>query len=579
MFKKGNKIKRTFSPIYLAIFSAVILIILIINGLLEIKRTRNGFYRLLEREAMVLIQSLEKDIQEVISSLQWMESLPGRDLPRSPISGILFGLEESVAEYLVGIAYQLDRLDRERPLTPSDFQSLIDQYPIASIEIDDPKGNPITGWPSPIPSSDRKRVLKDLVEGRRLVVIDLFGKPLAEEYRFSVAVWRKAAPGIIALHLNGEQMKGLLRQFAVQRAVSDIGHREGILYLAVQDANLNILSHTDPALIGKKQEDAFLRDSLLRTQSLSRLLQTQKGEEVFEVLKSISVGDRPMGLIRVGYSSKEIDPLLGQIKENVVLSIFFFLLLGLLAITLIWVNQNRHLRRMKEMEDRVHLAERLSSLGHLAAGVAHEIRNPLNAIAMGLQRLKREFLPREESKREEYLSFAELMSKEIRRLDGIIQQFLSLSRPFELNVKPSSLQDLLRNLVTLLHEEASSQGIEIQSEISPRLPLIKMDDEKLTQALINIMKNGIQAMERGGVLRLQAHPFKDRVEISISDSGPGIPEDQMEKIFNYYYTTKEDGVGLGLPIAHRIIEAHGGQLKIESQVGAGTRVMITLPIE
>jgi signal transduction histidine kinase len=230
------------------------------------------------------------------------------------------------------------------------------------------------------------------------------------------------------------------------------------------------------------------------------------------------------------------------------------------------------------MEDRIQLAERLSSLGHLAAGVAHEIRNPLNAIGMGLQRLKREFLPQEESQKEEYLSFMELISKEIRRLNEIIEQFLNLSRPFELTLKHSSLQDLLKNLTTLLQEEASSRGIQIQTGTNPDLPLIKMDHERLTQAFLNIMKNGMQAMEQGGVLRVEAQYLKDQVEISFSDSGSGIPPEEMEKIFNYYYTTKEKGVGLGLPIAHRIIEAHGGQLKVESRVGIGTKVTVLLPV-
>jgi signal transduction histidine kinase len=198
---------------------------------------------------------------------------------------------------------------------------------------------------------------------------------------------------------------------------------------------------------------------------------------------------------------------------------------------------------------------------------------------MGLQRLKREFLPQNETKKEEYISFMELILKEIRRVNEIIEQFLTLSRPFQLNLTMSPLQDLLKNLITLFQEEASSQGIILQTEILTGLPFIKMDPERLTQALINIMKNGMQAMRQGGTLRIETKLLKDAVEVMISDSGSGIPPDQMEKIFNYYYTTKEKGVGLGLPIAHRIIEAHGGQLKIESRVDSGTKVAVTLPVE
>jgi signal transduction histidine kinase len=413
---------------------------------------------------------------------------------------------------------------------------------------------------------------------KRAVIFNFFGRPLLEDHWFSIAIQRKVTPGFVALHFNGEQVRRFFRQWAIQRAISDISLREGLLFISIQDIDLNTLAHTDPNRIGRKEEDLFLKNSLGMGQPHSRLIKADKGEEVFEVAKSFSLKDKSIGLIRIGFSTNEIGPLLSQIKKNVILSIIVFLILGVSAIALIWVNQNRHFRKMKEMEDRIQLAERLSSLGHLAAGVAHEIRNPLNAIGMGLQRLKREFLPQDESKREEYLSFTDLILKEVRRVNEIIEQFLALSRPFQLNVKASSLLDLLNPLITLLQEEASSQNIEIQAAISPDLPPIKMDAEKLTQAFINIMKNGMQAMEHGGILRVETHFLRDRVEVIISDKGIGIPPDQMEKIFNYYYTTKEKGVGLGLPIAHRIIEAHGGELKVESQVGIGTQVTVTLPL-
>jgi len=572
-----NKIKRNFSSFYLAILSGILLIILIVNGILEINRAQNGFYLLLKREAVTHIQLFERNIQDTLATLQWLENPSESSLPNLILSGTLFSLEESVAEYLLQAAHRIDQMDREKTLTPLDLQSLTEQYVVTSIEIYDQKGNLIRS--SPAPASTRKTLLRELVERKRSVVIDLFGKPFKGDQWFSIAISRKITPGFIALRFSGEKMKRLFRQFAIQRAISDLSPRQDILFISVQDTDLYTLAHSDPAFLGRKEEDSFLKNSLQSNQSFSRLYRSAKGEEVFEVAKSFSLKNQPMGLIRIGYSPKEIHPVLSQIKKNVILSILFFLILGISAITLIWVNQNRHLRKVKEMEDRVQLAERLSSLGHLAAGVAHEIRNPLNAMGMGLQRLKREFLPQEDSKKDEYLSFTEVILKEIRRVNEIIEQFLALSRPFQLNLRVSSLHDLLKNLITLFQEEASTQGITLQTEWKDDLSPMKMDSEKLTQAFINIMKNGMQAMEKGGILRIEMHSLKDRVSVVISDSGPGIPPDQKEKIFNYYYTTKEKGVGLGLPIAHRIIEAHGGQLKVESRVGVGTKVIVTLPLE
>lgn len=563
---KREKKSQSVSAAYLAIFSGILLVILVVNGLLEINRTKKGYYFLLEREATALILHFEQNLSDLFNLLQTSPSL--------------YGMEESIIEYFLEALRRLDQIDAEKTLTLSDLRSFTEQYAFASVELYDRRGNLLRSWPplSPPQVSETRGLMREIVEGRRAIVADLFGRPLTERGLFTLAIVRKNVPGIIAIRLQGGALKKLYRQFALQREISDLGLREGIRYISVQDSDLTVLAHTDPSTIGKKEDDPFLKGAFQNSRPISRTYPLTEGGEIFEVVKTLSLNDHPPGLIRIGYRSEEIRPLLDQTQKSVGLSIFFFLILGVSATILIWVNQNRHFRKVREMEDRIRLAERLSSLGHLAAGVAHEIRNPLNAMSMGLQRLRREFPPREDPLRKEFLSLADIILKEIRRVNEIIEQFLTLARPFDLRMKEGSLGDLLRHLIQLFHEEATSQGITLILSEGDPLPRMRMDEEKLTQALMNIMKNGIQAMERGGVLRIEAHPSKDRVELSFTDSGSGIPEDRMEKIFNFYYTTKENGIGLGLPLAYRIIEAHGGQLKVESKVGVGTKVTVILPL-
>jgi signal transduction histidine kinase len=252
--------------------------------------------------------------------------------------------------------------------------------------------------------------------------------------------------------------------------------------------------------------------------------------------------------------------------------------LGIAGVTLIYIEQNRHLRKVGEMEDRIQKAERLLALGKLGAGVAHEIRNPLNAIGMAIQRLGREFQPREEGGEKQYQEIIRVIRAEIRRLNQIVEQFVLFSKPYKLDFAPSSPVEILENLAVLFAEEARAQSIEIRKEIDPRLPPLVMDKGRITQALINVVTNGIHAMEGGGNLTVKAEmDGRDWVKIMISDTGRGIPKAEIEKAFDYSYTTKEKGLGLGLPIAHKIIEEHGGRIAIESRVGRGTTVSIFLP--
>ena len=232
---------------------------------------------------------------------------------------------------------------------------------------------------------------------------------------------------------------------------------------------------------------------------------------------------------------------------------------------------------LKRYEEEAKRAERLSAMGNLAAGVAHEIRNPLNAISITAQRLRSEFVPQKDA--EEYKSFTQLILKEIKRLDDIINQFLSLAKAHELNLAPTDMNRFLNELADLAQIEADQKGISVTRSID-RLPEIRVDREELKKALLNIMLNGIQATDSGGALNIRAYLDKDHkaVAIEIGDSGKGISRERLSKIFQPYFSTKEKGTGLGLSIAYRIVSDHKGRIEVTSEVGKGTVFTVKLPV-
>ncbi len=235
------------------------------------------------------------------------------------------------------------------------------------------------------------------------------------------------------------------------------------------------------------------------------------------------------------------------------------------------------LTELKRYEEEAKRAERLSAVGNLAAGVAHEIRNPLNAISITAQRLRSEFVPRKDA--EEYKSFTQLILNEIKRLDGIINQFLSLAKAHELNLAPVDMDGFLNEAVDLVEIEAKQKGIQVSRDLD-QLPEIRVDREELKKALLNIMLNGIQATDSGGKLTIRAHVAGDHklVTIEIEDSGKGISPEKLSRIFQPYFSTKEKGTGLGLSIAYRIISDHKGKIEVKSEVGKGTVFTVKLPV-
>ncbi len=245
-------------------------------------------------------------------------------------------------------------------------------------------------------------------------------------------------------------------------------------------------------------------------------------------------------------------------------------------------------------------SERIQALTLLAASVAHEIGNPLNALHIHLQLMERELkklghaahppaaargragrshADHDRDIREKLSKYLDVAKGEITRLDYIVTQFLQAIRPSTPQLKPASLNDVVEASVALLHPELENRGIAVRQRLHKRLSLVPLDPVQIKQALVNLIKNAMQAMTNGGQLKLATGETSDNVWVEVSDTGGGIAQEQINRIFEPFYTTKQKGTGLGLMIVQRIVRDHGGRIELESHVGQGATFRILLPLQ
>ena len=236
----------------------------------------------------------------------------------------------------------------------------------------------------------------------------------------------------------------------------------------------------------------------------------------------------------------------------------------------------KDLTETRRLEEDAKRNEKLSAMGELASGVAHEIRNPINAIGMIAQRLNKEFIPKENEK--EYSDITHLLRNEVNRINKIITQFLSYAKPIEINLKPVEMNSFLNEVYKLFEPQAKQKSVSFILKEGDNFN-VNIDADLIKQAVLNIVGNAFDAVNENGYVTINYYKLKKHFVIEVSDNGKGMNPEQQRKIFDLYYTTKKDGNGLGLSITQKIIAQHKGSITLDSALNKGTTFKIILPLQ
>ncbi len=244
-------------------------------------------------------------------------------------------------------------------------------------------------------------------------------------------------------------------------------------------------------------------------------------------------------------------------------------------------NMVEKLREREALEKRLYEAEHLSRVGQLASGIAHEIRNPLNYISLAIDHLKTEMLPNCGDKCAELTELTDKIKEEVRRANYMVLNFMNYGRPLKLRRALVPYGEILSKVLPLLGDRLTEQQIRIEQVIDADLPLLWVDQELMRNCILNFISNAAQAMNDGGVIRLGASQDESgrNVRLTFADQGSGILPEDIAKIFQPYFTTKDVGIGLGLAITERIIKEHGGEILVESRPDEGTKFTVVLPLQ
>ena len=494
-------------------------------------------------------------------------------------------LEQSYLNRALGLLKTVDQLEAEDLLTPQRLAALQREHDIFQVIRLDSDGLPLDRFRPDHrrgPPIGIQRQVEPLLSGQVDTLIagmpgggpPWLGPP-GGNANFIVGIQRSLGGAIICL-LTIDAESALRTHLDLENLLLEMLDIEGVNYIHLELPGYEplIVSTSIPhkkLLAGQRQ---LLQENLYLVNA---------GDQVFVEVNDYVVKGGELGTIQVGFSTDLIDELKASVISQILIRSGLFTIIVVIAFFFIISRQNTILLRTEKnrierdvirLEQINRIQEKQAAIGTLAAGLAHEIRNPLNAIGIIAQRLKREFKSTDQSTTVEAMSTT--MVSEINRLNQILEDFLNYSRPTPLKFIAFDFNDILNDLALLFKDQARANEIDFTIQ---NYDIIRLegDPEYLKQALHNIVRNGLEATAPGGKVSFSIADTKPEIIIRIKDTGIGIEPQKLNRIFDIFYTTKEDGNGIGLAVTHKIISDHNGTIEVLSEPGQGTEFVITLP--
>lgn len=553
-------------PLAVAFVSLVLVSLVLITGLMDLRALDKTLIGYMEERGLDIIGKIQQAAKHNFQLLSHASQADLEEISGSGFTDEAFSLRESMTFDLLEFA---QRIDFERQRDRLDDKELIS---IASLEglyliVLFNEYGVITFKNRPVPESLLISAAP-VIKGDEEIRVNLFNRHGKADQMRSLALRRKWGEGTIVLVLDDESFLFWKLRVSLERAVEEVGPGADTGYFLVTDEKERVIFQwVEDAAIPK--DDDLIPTTFTKNRGVPSKKFEWGGRKMLEVVAPIHLVVDVICTAWLSLSRETADQMLKKEQGRGIIFMCFMVFIAIISMWFLYRNQNRHLAKMREMERHLHQAERLSAMGRLAAGVAHEIRNPLNAISMACQRLQKDNL----------LQLTGIIRDEIRRLNHIIEEFIAFSRMRKLELKNNDIIDLLRQIILLAEGEADSRGITIETDWSESPLMILIDFDKIKQAIFNIVKNAMESISgRGSITLSVEQEGKKWAKITISDTGGGLSREEREQIFNPDYTTKEKGLGLGLALAHEIIQGHSGEIRVMSEPGTGTTFEILLPM-